>query len=77
MGAQFIGIPGTKSPQNPGGVMVEVYWEPDETGSPCIYGISEEMPIPPHIQLRDPPTNNSPTNQGIVIDPSQLKMHLS
>ncbi|XP_015077839.1 ABC transporter A family member 2-like [Solanum pennellii] len=77
VGAQFIGIPGTKSPQNPGGVMVEVYWEPDETGSPCIYGISEEMPIPPHIQLRDPPTNNSPTNQGIVIDPSQLKMHLS
>lgn len=71
MGAQFVGIPGTK-------YMVQVYWKPDETGSPCISGLSEEMPIPPHIQLKDPPTNSkSPTNQGIVIDPSQLKMHLS
>lgn len=64
-----MGIPGTKS-------MVEVYWEPDETGSPCIYGQSEEMPIPPNVQLREPPPNpKSPNKYGIVIDPSQLKMH--
>ncbi|PHT46221.1 ABC transporter A family member 2 [Capsicum baccatum] len=73
-GAQFVGIPGTKSPQNPGGVMVEVYWEPDENGGICISGLSEEMPIPPQIQLRDPPNTTSAKPQGIVIDPSLLKV---
>ncbi|MCD7471869.1 hypothetical protein HAX54_012613 [Datura stramonium] len=68
-----VGIPGTKSPQNHGGIMVEVYWEPDESGDPCISGHSEEMPIPPHIQLRDPPNTKSDKPQGIVIDPSELK----
>ncbi|XP_060170118.1 ABC transporter A family member 2-like [Lycium barbarum] len=72
-GSRFVGIPGTKSPQNPGGIMVEVYWEPDESGSLCISGHSDEMPIPPHIQLSDPPNTKSAKKRGIVIDPAELK----
>ncbi|KAJ8560531.1 hypothetical protein K7X08_022391 [Anisodus acutangulus] len=73
VGSRFVGIPGTKSPQNSGGIMVEVYWEPDESGSLCISGHSDEMPIPPHIQLSDPPNTKSAKKRGIVIDPAELK----
>ncbi|XP_016469345.2 ABC transporter A family member 2-like isoform X1 [Nicotiana tabacum] len=74
VGSRFVGIPGTKSPQNPGGIMVEVYWEPDDSGRLCISGHSQHMPIPPHIQLPDPPNAKSARTLGVVIDPAQLKM---
>ncbi|OVA09055.1 ABC transporter-like [Macleaya cordata] len=49
-GARFVGIPGTDSTENPRGVMVEVYWEQDETGALCISGHSSESPVPPNVQ---------------------------
>ncbi|KAK4370874.1 hypothetical protein RND71_010349 [Anisodus tanguticus] len=64
-GSRFVGIPGTKSPQNPGGIMVEVYWEPDESGGLCISDHSDEMPIPPHIQQSDPPNTKSAKNEEL------------
>ncbi|KAK9104978.1 hypothetical protein Scep_021822 [Stephania cephalantha] len=45
-GARFIGIPGTESADSPRGLMVEVNWEQDESGSLCISGHSPETPIP-------------------------------
>lgn len=81
VGARYIGIPGTESAENPRGVMVEVNWEQDDSGRLCISGHSEEMPIPPHIQLTATPTP-TPTSgwglrrrrklRGIVIDPAQI-----
>ncbi|KAL0416478.1 UNVERIFIED_CONTAM: ABC transporter A family member 2 [Sesamum latifolium] len=78
IGARFIGIPGTESTENPRGIMVEVYWQQDDSGALCISGYSDEMPIPPHVEL--PPTSTPTSNRnvlgrrrqvhGIVIDPS-------
>lgn len=80
VGARFIGIPGTESTDNPRGVMVEVYWEQDDSGSLCISGHSEESPIPPHVQPVVPSTTTS--NRiffghegpiyGTVIDPNEI-----
>ncbi|KAL2244262.1 ABC transporter A family member 2 [Sesamum indicum] len=80
IGARFIGIPETESTDNPRGIMVEVYWQQDDSGALCISGYSDEMPIPPHVQL--PPTSAPTSNlnisgrrrqvHGIVIDPSQI-----
>ncbi|KAM3381069.1 ABC transporter A family member 2 [Capsicum galapagoense] len=80
VGARFVKIPGTESAENPIGTMVEVYWEQDDSGKLCISGHSQDMPIPAHIQLRDPPTATSgrnilrrqKQNHGIVIDPAQI-----
>lgn len=49
VGARFVGIPGTETAENPSGVMVEVYWEQDDSGSLCISGHSDEMPVPPNV----------------------------
>ncbi|KAL6541368.1 ATP-binding cassette sub- A member 2 [Orobanche hederae] len=75
IGARFIGIPGTESTSNPKGIMVEVYWQQDESGSLCISSYSDEIPIPPHVLLG---TSSAPISHrqkkipGIVIDPSQI-----
>lgn len=80
VGARFIAIPGTESGENPKGVMVEVYWDQDDSGALCISGHSPETPVPPHVQLTAPSTATSrrsilrrpgPT-LGIVIDPNQI-----
>ena len=42
-------IPGTESAENPGGLMVEVYWDQDDTGALCISGHSNEIPAQPHL----------------------------
>uniref|UniRef100_A0A2N9H431 ABC transporter domain-containing protein n=1 Tax=Fagus sylvatica TaxID=28930 RepID=A0A2N9H431_FAGSY len=76
VGARFVGIPGTESEENPRGIMVEVYWEQDDTGSLCISGHSAEIPVPPNVQAM-PPAATSGRNylgrsgpvHGIVIDP--------
>eukprot|EP00253_Pinus_taeda_P023624 PITA_23624 len=47
-GARFALIPGTESEENPGGLMVEVHWDQDDTGALCISGHSNEIPVPPH-----------------------------
>ncbi|KAL8140464.1 hypothetical protein V2J09_006485 [Rumex salicifolius] len=51
IGARFVGIPGTESSENPRGIMVEVYWEPDDTGSLCISGHSPEFPVPQNARI--------------------------
>ncbi|KAK1311874.1 ABC transporter A family member 2 [Acorus calamus] len=80
-GARFIGIPGTESAENPRGLMVEVYWEQDDSGSLCISGHSPETPIPPNIQLQAPLNSasrrgflsgNAPV-LGLVIDPHSMQ----
>ncbi|GFZ07755.1 ATP-binding cassette A2 [Actinidia rufa] len=79
VGARFIGIPRTESAENPRGVMVEVYWEQDDSGALCISGHSPETPIPPDVQLRASSTATAQRNvrsragvHGIVIDPNQI-----
>lgn len=80
IGARFIGIPGTESTENPRGVMVEVYWEQDDSGTLCISGHSAEAPIPHHVQ---PVVSSTTTSNriffgregpiyGSVIDPTEI-----
>ncbi|KAL8130679.1 hypothetical protein V2J09_019834 [Rumex salicifolius] len=80
VGARFVGIPGTESAENPRGIMVEVYWEPDDAGALCISGHSEEMPIPENVQMT--PAQVLPSGRvglgrkrevyGLIIDPLQI-----
>lgn len=75
-----MGIPGTESAENPRGVMVEVYWEQDDSGGLCMSGHSSETPIPSSVRL--PETSAANTRRGflrragpvhgIVLDPNQL-----
>jgi hypothetical protein len=79
LGAKFVGIPGTESEENPRGIMVEVYWEQDDSGTLCISGHSPEISVPPNVQPM-PPTVNSQRNflgrsglvHGVVFDPNQI-----
>ncbi|KAK4264229.1 hypothetical protein QN277_025437 [Acacia crassicarpa] len=80
VGARFVGIPGTESAENPRGIMVEVYWEQDDSGALCIAGHSRQVPLPPTVELpaRPPLTRRrslrrrSEVVDGIVIEPSQV-----
>lgn len=80
VGARFVGIPGTESAENPRGVMVEVYWEPDDAGTLCISGHSPEMPIPENVQITQTPAPESGWGAlggkrqvyGLIIDPVQI-----
>ncbi|KAF2315981.1 hypothetical protein GH714_040776 [Hevea brasiliensis] len=82
IGARFVGIPGTQSPENPRGIMVEVYWEQDDSGSLCISGHSAEMPLPLNVQqfisASQPRSNINFLRRGkepvygIMIDPNQI-----
>ena len=86
VGARFVGIPGTESAENLRGVMVEVYWDQDESGALCISGNSDEFPVPPSVEpaasLASLPRRNSLGRQGrvargIVIDPNQISNDIS
>ncbi|BBN17980.1 ABC-2 type transport system permease protein [Marchantia polymorpha subsp. ruderalis] len=46
VGAPFVAVPGTESSETPNGMMVEIYWQQDDTGSLCIAGHSDLMPSP-------------------------------
>ncbi|XP_074316992.1 ABC transporter A family member 2-like [Silene latifolia] len=78
VGARHVGIPGTANAENPNGVMVEIYWEQDESGNLCISGHSPATPVPPNVQLTLPAAVPPPRNLGrrdvfgLLIDPSQL-----
>lgn len=87
-GARFAKIPGTESAENPQGLMVEVYWQQDDSGALCISGHSPETPLPPHAQQNKSydrgATFSTASNhhifsggtsgpvQGIVLDPNQI-----
>ncbi|KFK27923.1 hypothetical protein AALP_AA8G447600 [Arabis alpina] len=51
VGARFVGIPGTEKAENPRGIMVEVYWQQDGSGSMCISGHSSEMDVPQNVPV--------------------------
>ncbi|KAF3437772.1 hypothetical protein FNV43_RR20528 [Rhamnella rubrinervis] len=76
VGARFVGIPGTESTENPRGIMVEVYWEQDDSGALCISGHSTETPVPPNVHPAPPLEATSRRNSrrgqvhGYVIDPN-------
>ena len=82
VGARFVGVPETNSSENPGGIMVEVYWEQDDSGSLCISGHSNEMPVPSNVQpLPSAPQMLARTNMlrqrrgpvyGLVYDSNQI-----
>nr|XP_043637334.1 ABC transporter A family member 2-like isoform X2 [Erigeron canadensis] len=80
VGARYIGIPGTISTENPRGTMVEVFWEQDDAGTLCIFGHSNETPIPPHVQFGNVLSNNPTRNflggseqpRVMVIDPNEV-----
>ncbi|KAM7269434.1 hypothetical protein ACFE04_024931 [Oxalis oulophora] len=80
VGARFVGIPGSETEGNPKGIMVEVFWVQDDTGTLCISGHSPEMPVPPRVQISSSDSPSSRRNslgqrgpvQGIVIDPEQV-----
>ncbi|KAB5531931.1 hypothetical protein DKX38_018601 [Salix brachista] len=82
VGARFVGIPETESSENPNGIMVEVYWEQDDSGSLCISGHSDEIPVPYNAQpLSSAPQSSDRSNvlgqrrgpvYGIVYEPSQI-----
>ncbi|CAH2043967.1 unnamed protein product [Thlaspi arvense] len=57
VGARFVGIPGTENAENPRGVMVEVYWQQDGSGSMCISGHSPDMPIPENVAVLHEPSS--------------------
>ncbi|KAJ0048785.1 hypothetical protein Pint_15238 [Pistacia integerrima] len=79
-GARFVGIPGTETAENPRGIMVEVYWQQDDSGALCISGHSTETPIPPNVQSLALSASTSRRRflgqgrpiHGIVLDPSQI-----
>ncbi|KAK8703148.1 hypothetical protein V6N13_021477 [Hibiscus sabdariffa] len=77
VGARFVGIPGTESAENPRGIMVEVYWEQDDSGTLCISGHSAEIPLPHNVQPMVSPLNTrnrfgqrGPI-RGVVINPNE------
>lgn len=80
VGARFVGIPGTESPENPRGIMVEVYWEQDDSGALCISGHSPEISLPANVPTMGPSAPTSRRNflgqggliHGVVINPSQV-----
>lgn len=82
IGARFIGIPGTESAENPRGVMVEVYWEQDDSGNLCVSGHSPETPIPQHVDVEPVAPSRTSTNRiflgqegpvyGNVIHPMEI-----
>lgn len=56
VGVEKIGIPGSVTPENRCGLMVEVYWRQGSDGNLCITGHSAEIPIPDELGLKFPPT---------------------
>ncbi|XP_020420066.1 ABC transporter A family member 2 isoform X2 [Prunus persica] len=78
VGARFVRIPGTECAEYPSGVMVQVFWEQDESGALCISGHSPETPIPPNVEVTPSRmdsfgrSGHSQPVHGILIHPGQL-----
>lgn len=74
-----MGIPGTESAEHPSGVMVEVFWQQDDSGALCISGHSPETPVPPSVEItrgdsigQGRSRGQARPVQGIVINPDQI-----
>ncbi|KAG2241869.1 hypothetical protein Bca52824_096289 [Brassica carinata] len=65
VGARFVGIPDTENAENPSGVMVEVYWQQDGSGSMCITGHSSEMRVPQNVLVTRPPSPSALGHKGL------------
>ena len=65
-----MGIQGSESEETPRGMMVEVYWDQDDSGSLCISGHSHEIPIPLGVAPMLSLDSNSKA-RGVLIDPNQ------
>ncbi|KAG7538813.1 ABC transporter-like [Arabidopsis suecica] len=65
VGARFVGIPDTENAENPSGVMVEVYWQQDGSGSMCISGHSPEMRVPQNVPVTHPPSPDTLGHKGL------------
>ncbi|XP_023633439.1 ABC transporter A family member 11 [Capsella rubella] len=65
VGARFVGIPETENAENPSGIMVEVYWQQDGSGSMCISGHSSEMRVPQNVPVTRPPSPNALGHKGL------------
>ncbi|KMZ69207.1 ABC transporter A family member 2 [Zostera marina] len=81
-GARFVVLPGTVSAENPSGLMVEVFWEQDDSGNLCISGHSEETPTPSHIHPVFSETGpqrslfgGSTLPVGFVVNPDEINEH--
>jgi hypothetical protein len=77
-GARFVGIPGTETEEHQRGVMVEVYWDQDDSGSLCISGHSDEIPVPANVELRAPSLSRRASTRragpvGYTINPNQVQ----
>ncbi|KAK4480244.1 hypothetical protein RD792_013308 [Penstemon davidsonii] len=60
-GAKNVEVPGSRTLENPNGLMVEITWRQDSQGNLCIAGQSDEMPVPdlfPLPVLRATPPGN-------------------
>ncbi|XP_073143573.1 ABC transporter A family member 2-like [Henckelia pumila] len=62
VGAKHAKIPESETPQNPRGLMVEVYWQRNDRGNLCIAGLSPEMPVPDSFPTLPFSTANSSGN---------------
>lgn len=56
-------IPGTECAEYPSGVMVQVFWEQEESGALRISGHSLETPIPPNVEV-------TPSRMDHLADPA-------
>ncbi|XP_074292563.1 ABC transporter A family member 2-like [Silene latifolia] len=80
IGARYVAIPETETSENPRGIMVEVYWEQDDSGALCISGHSREVPVPPSVELSTPesiPSRRDTLGRrdklyGMIINPDQV-----
>lgn len=66
VGARFVGVPGTGSPHNPQGDMVEVFWDQDDSGKLVISGHSPQTPVPPNVQMMSSAAGNYLSMTGTV-----------
>ncbi|KAG8366121.1 hypothetical protein BUALT_Bualt17G0042900 [Buddleja alternifolia] len=57
-GARFVDVPGSKTRQNPRGLMVEIFWQYDPQGNLFVAGVSPEMLVPYDFPLPALPANN-------------------
>lgn len=72
VGARFVGIPGTECAETPRGLMVEVFWNQDDSGSLCVSGHTDETPIPLNV---DPMASSAHTPHRSTFGRRPIVLH--